>query len=244
MTRLMVMRFLRLLAREEKLPELKSFYLEQVLPALQATEGCLYAALLQHSVHPDECISLTLWRNRDTQQVYESTPVYKRLLERCEPFLQSHEAWKVRSFVARKSEEALESRAYRVETGAETIWGPLPERIYLRIVSVVVKQGALEEFKSLYLEHVVPALAEVDGCCGVFLVEDPDDPEKLLSVTLWESEERAVRYELAGLFGELSVRLRHTFEDLTSWSPTSAEGGSLADGLEVRGYNVVVAKRF
>lgn len=240
----MFMRFLRLLAREEKLPDLKRFYLEQALPALQATEGCLYAALLQQAVYPDECISLTLWRDRETQQIYESTPVYKRLLEKCEPFLQAHEAWKVRSFVARKSTEGPESRAYRVETGAETIWDPVPERIYLRIVSVVVKPGAHEEFKRLYLEHVVPTLADVDGCHAVFLVEDPENPEQLLSVTLWESEERAIRYELAGVFEELSVRLRHTFEDLKAWSLASAEGGSTVDGLQVRGYNFVVARRF
>lgn len=239
----MYMRFLRLRAREEKLPELKRFYVEQVLPALQITEGCLYAALLQQTVHPDECVSLTLWRDRETQETYESTPVYKRLLEKCEPFLQSSEALKVRSFVTRRSEEGPESRSYRVETGIEEPWEEVPEKIYLRIVSVAVKPGSVDEFKRLYLEHVVPTLTDVEGCYRVFLVEEPDDPHKLLSITVWESEERAIRYELAGIFEELSNRLRHTFEDLQAWRLASAEGSSTVDGLQVRGYNLMVAKR-
>jgi quinol monooxygenase YgiN len=240
----MYMRFLRLRAREEKLPELKRFYVEQVLPALQVTEGCVYAALLQQTVLPDECVSLTLWRDRETPSTYESTPVYKRLLQRCEPFLRSTEAWKVRSFVARQSDEGPESRSYRVETGSDEPWREVPDRLYLRIVSVVVKPGSLEEFKRLYTDLVVPTLSEIDGCLRVFLVEDPDDPEQLLSITVWESEERAIRYELAGVFDDLSSRLRHTFEDLQAWRLASAEGSSTVDGLQVRGYNLMVAKRF
>lgn len=240
----MYMRFLRLRAREEKLPELKRFYVEQVLPALQVTEGCLYAALLQQTVYPDECISLTLWRDRETPATYETTPVYKRLLQKCEPFLRSSEAWKVRSFVARESDRGPDSRSYRIESGVDEPWQEVPDRIYLRIVSVVVKPGSLEEFKRLYLEHVVPALTQIDGCHRVFLVEDPEDPEQLLSITVWDSEERAIRYELAGTFEELAGRLRHTFEDLQAWRLASAEGSSTVDGLQVRGYNLMVARRF
>lgn len=240
----MYMRFLRLRAREEKLPELKRFYVEQVLPALQGTEGCLYAALLQQTVHPDECVSLTLWRDRETPETYETTPVYKRLLAKVEPCLRSSEAWKVRSFVARETDRGPESRSYRVETGADEPWGDVPDRIHLRIVSVAVKPGALEEFKRLYLEHVVPTLTGVEGCLRVFLVEDPEDAERLLSISVWDSEERAIRYELAGTFEALAGRLRHTFEDLQAWDLASAEGSSTVDGLHVGGYNLMVARRF
>ncbi len=238
----MFMRFLHLQVEEGKLPAFRRFYLEQVLPALDATEGCQFAALLQQTVHPDECISLTVWRDRLRTEAYEASPVFRRLLEKSAPYLASRTAWPVRSLDPGRGGARGMPRAdaFRVEASSILDEAILPS-IHVRLVSVQVRPGAADEFKARYTRLAMPSLESVKGCRGVFLVEDPRDSERFVSVTIWDREESAIRYELSGLVEELTTQFKDTFADLQSWHLAHAEGSSSSPA--VRGYNLVVARK-
>ncbi len=239
----MFMRFLHFQVEEGKLPEYRRFYLEQVLPALSATEGCQFAALLQQTVHPDECVSLTVWRDRLRTEAYEASPVFRRLLEKSAPYLASTTAWHVRSLQPgpRVAGAFPLSQAYRVEASTILDEEILPT-IHVRLVSVQVRPGAAGEFKERYVRLVVPELETVKGCRGVFLAEDPRDPERFVHVSIWDREESAIRYELSGAADDLTAQFKDTFADLQSWHLAHAEGSSSAS-LAVRGYNLVAARK-
>jgi quinol monooxygenase YgiN len=237
------MRFLHLQVEEGKLPELRRFYLEQVLPALDATEGCLFAALLQQTLHPDECVSLTVWRDRRHTEAYEASPVFRRLLEKSAPFLSGTTAWRVQSHApgGRPGAERPRSEAYRIEASAILEEEILPA-LHVRLVSATVRPGAAEEFKERYVRLVMPVLRTARGCRGVFLVEDPREVGRFVSVTVWDREESAIRYEISGTFEELTRQLEDTFADLKGWHLAHAEGTS-SSPLAVRGYSLVAARK-
>ncbi|MGH9464761.1 MAG: antibiotic biosynthesis monooxygenase [Thermoanaerobaculia bacterium] len=238
----MFMRFLHLQVQEGKLPEYRRFFVEQVVPALDATEGCEFAALLQQTVHPDEFVALTLWRDSEHLEAYEASPVFRRLLERGMPYLAGSTGWQVRTLEpgTRVPEGRSPAVAYRVEASAIMDDTILPT-IHVRLVSVQMRPGAAAEFKKRFVRLVIPELEHVKGCRGVFLVEDPRDPARFVSVSIWDREESAIRYELSGAADDLTAQLKDTFADLQGWHLAHAEGSS--SSLAVRGYNLVMAKR-
>ena len=91
------------------------------------------------------------------------------------------------------------------------------------------------------------------GCRGVFLAEGAHDPNGVLSITLWNREEDAVRYEMSGLSEQLTAHLRSTISPAYDWrltldgggygassaAPASAGGGN----LEVSSYQLVRGRR-
>jgi heme-degrading monooxygenase HmoA len=239
----MYMRFFHLQVQEGKLPEFRRFYVEQVVPALDATEGCEFAALLQQTVHPDELVGLTLWRSTEHLEAYEASPVFRRLLERGMPYLAGSTAWQVRTLKpgTRVPPGRSPAVAYRVEASAILDDAILPT-IHVRLVSVQVRPGAAEEFKERFMRLVIPELENVRGCRGVFLVEDPREPDRFVSISIWDSEESAIRYELSGAGDDLTAQFKDTFADLQSWHLAHAEGSS-SSALSVRGYNLVVANK-
>ena len=77
----MYMRFLRIRVVEDKLWEFQRFYRERVVPALEATPGCLLASLLQPAVPGGDCVSMTLWKNPEAAESYESGEIFAGLLK-------------------------------------------------------------------------------------------------------------------------------------------------------------------
>ena len=91
----MYLRFVRLILRESVEAKFAEFYRARVIPALEATDGCLFAGLLtpwRGEAHQ----SLTLWESPEQARAYEASPLYQRLLREAEPFLSKKTEWRVR----------------------------------------------------------------------------------------------------------------------------------------------------
>lgn len=246
----MYLRFVRLRVREEAARAFREFYESRIIPALAETPGCLYAGLLGHRVHADEFQSLTLWDTAEHCEAYERS-LYPRLTQETEPYLASSTVWRVRltadpEETADFSTRHIPSHSYVAATaeGDEALERP-PGSLFLRIATIRVEPDRIEAFRKLYKDDVVPTLHRTPGCCGVFLGEASDGHGEIVSVTLWEHEQDAVRYELSGEFERLTRELRGTFAQRFEWQMALAPGADVEPGPapQVGGYHIVTGRK-
>jgi heme-degrading monooxygenase HmoA len=246
----MFMRFVNLKVKEGRLPDLARFYEDRVIPALHDSGGCLYASLLQPSGDDQECISLTIWRSRKAAEAYETSGRYDELLDEADEFLAEVSEGRVQS--SAKSPGAFptlqdpEVEAYPVEVAAvgEIVDAVGPHQFFVRIVSARIEPGKFDELKKRYDEEIKPALMATKGCRAVFLVENVKRRSRALSVTVWDSEEDAIRHELSGAFDEMVGKVSEFFSGLYQWKLSLSPTDDTVTGkhLDVRGFQVVTGR--
>ncbi len=243
----MFLRIIRLRVRDADEAAFTRFYEERVIPALDATPGCLYAGLLapwRGEAHQ----SLTIWDSAQSARAYEEKGVYLRLLAEAAPFLSESTEWRIRLATdplatSDPSLREIPSAGYNVEaeSGSETMDGNKRSG-FVRIVSLRVDPDHQGDFVSIYREKVLPALRAVPGCRSVFLAESDHDPNGMLSITLWNREEDAVRYEMSGLSEQITAHLRGTISPVYDWR-LNLDGGGSGSGLDVSSYRLVRGRR-
>lgn len=246
----MLLRIVRLRVEEGKEAAFAAFYQERVIPALAATEGCLYAGLLAPWRGEEEYQSLTLWESPERAHAYEERGLYHRLLAEASAFLSERTEWRVR--LARDpletsdpSRREIASEEYAVASEAESVALESAGRPpFVRVVDLRVDPDRRADFVAIYTGEVAPALRAQRGCRGVFLAERADVASSMLSITLWNREEDAVRYELSGEFERLTERLRATFSPVYDWRASLGGAGEPASGaLKVSSYQLVRGRR-
>jgi heme-degrading monooxygenase HmoA len=249
----MYMRFVHLKVQEGKMNELSAFFEDRVIPILQDTKGCLYASLLRPSGDDLECVSMTMWRNRDLAEAYEASGTYDELLDESDAFLAEVSTGRVRSAQDASGEIPLlqdpEIEGYPVEVAAlgEVVDAVGPHQFFVRIVAARIDPSRFDDLKERYDQEIKPALMETRGCRGVFLVENVRRRSRVLSVTVWDSEEDAIRYELSGSFDNLIARISEFFSGYYQWKlslgPDTGRDEVTGKDLEVRGFRVVTGRR-
>ena len=249
----MYMRFVRLKVKEGRFKDLRDFYEDRVIPTLQDIRGCLFASLLQPAGEEHECVSLTLWSSQKRAEEYESSGIYDQLLDDSDDFLAEASEWRIQLTGDRDGDiprlQEPEVDAFPVEIVAER--GEIDDsdlpHLFLRIVAVRVDPGRFEELRDRYNAEVVPSLLATPGCLAVFLVEGISVQSRALSVTVWDSEEKAVRYEMSGAFDRLTARMSEYFSGLYQWKlslvPSSDRDEVTGQDLDVSGYRIVTGRR-
>lgn len=252
----MYMRFVRLKVRPERVWDFGQFYQVRSIPVLKEVDGCLYATLLRGRRTPDECVSMTIWQSRKQAKTYEEEGMYQQLLAECEPYLAESVEWKVELV------DGLPTRPEAVpkppEVAGHDIVASKEEfdstsekltRLHVRIVTIKVQAGKFEELKKRYTEFSIPAMNTIEGCRYAFLVEGMGDRNQALSITIWDSEAAATRYETSGAFDDLTRKLRDTFSELYTWRLASRSPGKgrkevTAEDLDIATYKVVAGEKF
>ncbi len=249
----MFMRTVHLRLDPNRLLELRQMYPAVVIAELSRTPGCLYAGLLQSVEHTDLGISLTLWNSAADAEAYEKTGAYKRLLEQSRPFLAESPEWTVHMSDDMQLEYApvaQEPPISRYESSAaadpSVFSSPGKGRLFLRILSLHVRRGMLEEFTSLYRGEIIPGLRRMPGCRFAFLTGGTNDSHDLVSVTIWNSKADAEQYELNGEFDAMNERVGHTLENSTRWKTGEqrVERALGSDDMTVSGYALIVGQVF
>lgn len=248
----MYMRFVNLKVREGKMRDLATFFEERIIPALEATPGCLYASLLQPSRDDDECVSMTMWRSRQAAEDYEKSGLYDQLLDDSDEFLAEVAEWKVRLSGDPKKEvpqlQDPDVQAFPVKVAAmgEIVDATGPQKFFIRVVAARIEAGRFEELKETYEKEITPALMATKGCRAVFLVESAGS-SRALSVTVWDSEEEAIRHELSGALDELIAKVSEYFSGLYQWKmsldPSGERASVTGKDLDVKGFQVVIGRR-
>jgi heme-degrading monooxygenase HmoA len=241
----MYLRFIQLHVRPGEEAAFGRFYGDSVLPALGATAGCLYAALLA-PWRSETYQSLTIWASPEHAAAYEETGAYHRLLAGAAPFLERTSDWRVR--LSRDPQATLDpsrreppSEGYSIEGGGTAALAQAARPPFVRIVHIRVVLERLDDFVALFRQEIIPALMRVPGCRGAFLAERVGHAADALSVTLWNREEDAVRYEMSGEFERLTARLEGTFAPVFDWRTRLEDAGG-GNRPSVSSYQVVRGK--
>jgi heme-degrading monooxygenase HmoA len=247
------MRLVNLKVKEGRLHDFARFYEERTIPALQQTKGCLYASLLKPTDDDVECVSMTMWRSREDVDAYEKSGLYDELLDEMDDMMAEVVEWKVTSSGEAKKElhplQDPDVEAYPVEVAGfgEIVDADGPRRFFVRLVSARIETGKFDALKKKFDQEIKPMLMATKGCRAVFLVENTKTQERALSVTVWDSEEDAIRYELSGGFDEHTAKVSEFFSGLYQWrlslSPSDDRRSISGKDLDVRGFQVVTGKR-
>ncbi len=249
----MHLRFVHLKVKEGRFQDLRQFYDDRVIPAMQETKGCLFASLLQPTDQDDEFMSMTLWTSQRRAEEYENSGLYDELLDESDDFLAEASEWRVHLTgdpgreVPRLQDPEVEGYPVGIAIEGTRVDATLSPHLFVRIVAVRVQSGRFEELRERYNEVVVPALLDTPGCLAVFLVEGIQANSRALSVTVWDNEEKAVRYEMSGAFDQLVSQLSEFFSGLYQWklslAPTADRDDVSGRDLDVAGYRVVTGRR-
>jgi heme-degrading monooxygenase HmoA len=248
------MRLVRVEVKDGALDSLRELYSTRIIPALENATGCRYAGFVQSIHHPEQCLSLTLWDSQEGFRDYEAQGTFQQLMERARPFLCDSSEFTVRlsenlalEYVPVPNEPVV--KAYPIAARSE-ISGERDEgnAMWLRIVSLKILPGKLDEFKRLYSEHSIPALRGVKGCRYVYLLESDERSHEVLSVTSWESKQDAEAYENSGLFEHLLKAQEHTLSGLYQWKRSlgkeMASKSATSEDMLVEHFSVLVGKNF
>jgi heme-degrading monooxygenase HmoA len=248
----MHIRFVRVRIKKGRHDDFARFYSDQVIPALEETRGCLFASLLQPTDAFEEFVSLTLWKSQRHAEAYETSGRFDELLDLSDDYLAEVVTWRVgakgetEGKVTRLQDPEVELYPVQLATDSWDL-AETASRFYVRTVEVDVEPGRFPELRERFNSEIVPALLETTGCRGVFLVESTDARSRALSVTIWNSESDAIRYEASGVFDDLTSRVSEFFSGLYRWRLSLAPNRSADDvhgsDLEVRGYRVITGKR-
>ena len=249
----MFMRFVRIKVERNRMADFRRFYDDRIITALETTPGCLFASLLQTTSEDDECVSLTLWSSQQDAEAYEASGLYDELLDESDEYLAETSEWRAQlagdpgHAVSKLQDPEVEAFPVDIAALTEPITDDPPPHLFMRIVAARVDPGRFEELRQRYNEVVVPALLNTPGCRAVFLVEGLRARSRALSVTVWESEAHALRYEMSGAFDQLTAKLSEFFSGLYQWKLSlsqSREGDSISgQDLDVRGYRLVTGRR-
>ncbi|HTY38231.1 MAG TPA: antibiotic biosynthesis monooxygenase [Bacteroidota bacterium] len=251
----MFMRMVQVKVRPEEADQMIGVYSDSIIPALQKTPGCMYASLIRSSQNSSEAISMTLWDSIEHAEAYEHGGLFQQLMGQIAPYLSDSSEWKIQlskdftwEYIPTHEEPVVKS--YKVTTSfpAPPSAGIPSKPMYVRILSVRLKPGKLEEFASLYNAEILPMLQDVHGCRYAFLTEGVAEQNEILSVTIWDSKEAADTYEESGLFRKLTRKVEHTFSEIYQWKLSVEKRSSMqvasTEDMNISGYNLVSGKVF
>ena len=249
----MLMRTVHLKLDTDRLLELRQAYADIIIGELSHTRGCLYAGLLQSVDDPGNGISLTLWNTSSDADAYERSGAYRKLWDQSKQYLAAIPEWTVHLTDDLQLEYTPvedEPVVLRYEAPGPTdpsAFAPQGKgRLYLRILSLHVRSGMLEEFSTLYRREIIPGLRRVPGCHSAFLIGEKGDPRKLISVTIWNSKADAEQYEHHGDFTAMNERVGYTLENSTRWKTEEhrVEHVLGSDDMTASGYTLLTGQAF
>jgi heme-degrading monooxygenase HmoA len=249
------MRLLQVKLNPVFIEKFKEFYETAVIPQLQKMPGCIFGGLIKSGPEIDEFISLTFWETQQNAEDYESSDTYKDLISQAKPFFSESNEWKIQlsdkmelEYAPVTEEPVVKKYSVEVQKEKDDKLKFQSSQMHVRIVSLKIQEDKLDEFKKVYLEKVIPALKETDGCRHVFLTESINEKDEFISVTIWDNKEYADNYETSGRFDELIGMVKHTFSHFYLWKMELEKEYSAkiktTDDMKVDNYNVVTGKSF
>jgi len=251
----MFMRLVNARYKPEALPAIREVYNSTIIPRLEKIDGCLCVCAITNDKNPEEGISLTLWETPEHARAYEKSGVYTELFNKVQPFLLNSSEWRVKLSEEMKVEYKPVDREPVIQTFTSAAQSDreFPDHnqknfMYLRILSVQLNPGKLDEFRSIYEKNILPALEKLKGCRFAFMTTSGEEENKVVCVSLWDSKQDADAYEKSGLFEELREKTQHTYSDFYRWKMAlEKEYGSkvkTSEDLKLDTYSVVIGKSF
>jgi heme-degrading monooxygenase HmoA len=253
----MFMRLLQSKVKPEAVGIIRDFYETKVIPELQKIKGCMFAGLIQDRTQPGTGFSMTLWQTKEDAEAFGKSKVFQNIMEEVGPILLESSEWKIQltedlelTYAPVREEPIIKSYTVKAQKHMKAPVQQEITRMCTRIVSPKIQKGKIKEFIEIYKREIIPALQATDGCLYAYLMENlqEKEQEEVISVTIWESKEKAEQYEKSGEFNRLVEKVKHTFTQLSQWQMSlEKEQGKQAktsDDLSVSHYTMVAGKQF
>jgi quinol monooxygenase YgiN len=250
----MYLRFVKLKVKTTEVAELERVYADVVIPALRETSGCLWAGLLEPSDGVGHWMSMTLWRRQSKAEDHESNGGFQHLMNEISPYLTDPVRWGIDlwSQPPAEPENELEESSiegHSVEASSSSSDSAIRRLsdLHVRLVSITVRPGKLAEFRNWYRTDVIPVVSSMTGCRYVFFVEDVHQDNHGLSVTIWNSEDAAFRYETSGIFDAVMEKAIDTSAEPSFEEPfrisESTDPAQVPGVLEITKYRLLVGEK-
>jgi len=251
----MFMRLVHARSKPDSIAIIQQVYAEKIIPRLQKMPGCLFSCLIQSDTHPDEGISLTLWDSQAHAETYEQSGQFQQLLGELKPYLSDSAEWKVQlskdlrvEYQPVAEEPVLKGYTSMVQADTRILTKRELSSMYLRLFSLKIKAGMMEEFRKIYREEILPIMRGVKGCRFAFMTENIQEKTEALSLTIWDSKQDAIEYEKSELFTHLNDKVKHTFSDLYQWKMALEEEPDkkviTSEDPSSKHYTIVTGKSF
>lgn len=249
----MHMRLVRIKTKRNVLSALVAFYETEIIPTLEQVQGCRYAGLMHSTHYDDECLSLTLWNAQEDAEAYERSGVFASLLHASRPYLLESSEYQIRlskdltlEYVAVPEVPIVSAMPVAAESAPGVSLKQTGAARWLRTVALKIRPGSMDEFREFYVEQVIPALRGVKGCRHVYLTENTEKQNEVISITSWESEYDARRYEQSGLFQTILKSQNHLLSDLYQLKHEvgrdNVDSVSTSEDLAVEHYTVLTGR--
>lgn len=235
--------------------KIQQVYDEKIIPQLRKMPGCLCSCLIQNESHIDEGISMTLWDSQIHAEAYEQSGLFQKLLDEVKPYLSDSSEWKIQlskelqlEYQPVPDEPVLKAYTSFVQSDSKIVSESELSLMHVRILSLKIKAGKMEEFGKIYEEKILPALRGVKGCQYAFMTKSMQEETEALSVTIWNSKEDAINYESSELFNELLDTSKDTFLELFQWKmgleKETAKKVVTSEDAQSEFYTIVAGKSF
>jgi quinol monooxygenase YgiN len=252
----MFMRILKLNVDPKFIKEFTDFYENTVEPKLQTVDGCLFATFIKSKPDKDEFVSLTFWETQQKAEDYEKSGVFKNLYEQASKyFSEATDEWKIQltenmeiQYTRPEDEPEITKYDVAVQNGKDKSLIKQDESMFLRIVSLKIQPGKMDEFKKLYSEIVIPSFKRTPGCRNAFLTQSISEGSEFISISVWDNKESAVAHETSDEYIDMINKVKHTFSKFYQWKMSlEKERGSnirTTDDMKIDHYDVVTGKSF
>jgi len=251
----MFMRLLHLSINREYESAFRQIYNIVILPQLEKMDGCKMAGLIKSNSAKGKFVSITLWDEKNQAEKYEKSAVFKNLSDQIIPFLSESSEWKLQLSDDYKFEykpviepPLKENYAVAVSTHNAECAPVSAGGMYIRIVSLKIQSGKVEEFKNIFSNEIIPVLELTEGCSFVYLIESIKEENEFLSITVWEEKSFADEHETSEQFAELISKVEHTFSKYYLWKMELEQKSKgkieTSEDMKIDNYTMITGKSF
>lgn len=89
--------------------------------------------------------------------------------------------------------------------------------MFMRLVHLSISKEYESSFRQLYIISVLPQLQKMEGCKMADLIKSISEEGKYISLTLWDEEQQAEKYENSEAFKNLSAQVNMFLSESSEW---------------------------
>jgi len=89
--------------------------------------------------------------------------------------------------------------------------------MFLRMVTYTIRNDELLHMAHTYERLIIPALRTTPGCVFAAVIQNIDNTNECISLTMWKSQAESAQYEASGLYSQLVNGIRPFFTESTEW---------------------------
>ena len=246
----MFLRMVSMAVRKEQIHQFSDSYDKNVISVLRTTPGCVFASLLQNVKGNSEGVSLTIWNSHQEAQAYETSGVFKQLVEVLRPFYAESTEYTLQlsedlSLEYSPVVEEPTVKGYTDSNAERGFVGPAKSTPYVvHIVSLTIEPAKAGEFEHIVTRDILPQYKKEKGFIDLVLLRRERECQIL---SFWDET-----VDINTALGEqkLNVLLKEIFRVLPSfvqWKvshQSSATSSASSDNLKATLYRCLTAEWF